>query len=350
MIDMIHQNKKIDEIVIAADGVQRRISFWLGNPANVDRADSVDLIVVSAFPNDYLPTKWSIIGALHRKGLSVAALAQDKEIDLRETAGFWLSRPLSTQTSPVVAKRILCFEPAFLHDRPAAVVGNLFRGLFPFLSDREEAKIAMAVIATGAQGEAPERMLRALVTAALEWMSRGLPIRELMIMEQESSRVERLAPLFAELKGMSQPKSDIASAPAYDVFLSFSSEDAPLVEFLRGALGRRSPNLRLFDYRATIDPGKAWQGEIDTAIERCRQVAAFLSPSYFRSAECKEEIGMARLRNKRQESIFLVPLYIRSLDNDQELPLWLQAINYIDCREADAEKLVAAACHFVTMD
>jgi hypothetical protein len=33
--------------------------------------------------------------------------------------------------------------------------------------------------------------------------------------------------------------------------------------------------------------------------------------------------------------VVLLPLYVRSLDNNEELPLWLQAINYIDCREGE---------------
>jgi hypothetical protein len=201
----------------------------------------------------------------------------------------------------------------------------------------------MAVISTGALGEDPERMLRALVTAALEWMSHGLPIHELMIMEQNPARVKNLAPVFAELKLSPRHENDVAIRENYDLFLSFSSEDASLVEVLRGALGRSKAELRLFDYRMRIDPGKAWQDEIDAAIEKCRNTVALLSPSYFQSAECKEEIGMARLRHKRSNYTFLVPLYVRSLDNNEELPLWLQAIDYVDCREGDAEKLVAAA-------
>ena len=50
-------------------------------------------------------------------------------------------------------------------------------------------------------------------------------------------------------------------------------------------------------------------------------MVAFLTPSYFKSVECKEEINMARLRHKRQDQTFLFPLYVRSLENDAELPL-----------------------------
>lgn len=114
------------------DGSQRRtMSFWEGDLADIPNADPVDLIIVSAMHNYYAPTPHSIIGALYRKGLSVALLAEDKDVDFRGTAGFWLSKVLLPGSSAVGVRRILCFEPHTLGDSPPEVVGQLFRGSFP---------------------------------------------------------------------------------------------------------------------------------------------------------------------------------------------------------------------------
>ena len=129
--------------------------------------------------------------------------------------------------------------------------------------------------------------------------------------------------------------------------MSFAKEDTGAVDLVRQALTSKRSALRLFDYRHSIDTGKVWQDAIDKAVQSCRKMVAFLTPSYFKSVECKEEINMGRLRHKREEQSFLLPLYVRSLDNEAELPLWLQAINYIDCREIDGAKLVAAADRLV---
>jgi len=339
---------KIDSLSITDDNqVKRTISFWHGNPADTSADDPVDLIIVSAFRNDYTPTSRSIIGALHRKGLSVADLAKDKAVDLRETTGFWLSRPLPAAVTSVGVGRILCFEPHFLGPHPAEVVGTLFRGLFPFLPEGQETKIAMAVIATGAIGENGQRMLRALVSAAAAWMRRGLPIRELRIMEQNLERAKALEPIFAELKLSATPGAHERNDGQYELFLSFASEDADAVDLVRQALASKGAAIQLFDYRHSIDPGKVWQDAIDLAMQSCRKMVAFLTPSYFKSVECKEEINMARLRHKRQDQSFLFPLYVRSLENDAELPLWLQTVSYIDCREIDKTKLIAVADRLV---
>jgi len=335
--------RKIDSIKIADGRQTRTISFWEGNPADIGPDDPVDLLIVSAFPNDYTPTKRSIIGALDRKGLSVASLAADKAYDLRPTTGFWLSKPLPRKAGPVGAKQILCFEPYYLGDRPSEVVGSLFRGLFPFLSDDADATIAMAVIATGALGEAPDRMLRALVTAAAAWMERGLPIRELRIMEPYEARVALLTPVFAELQATYAPVVAAGHEHKHDVFLSFAEEDGAAVDILRQALSGGQQPVGLFDYRYSIDPGKVWQDAIDEAMQSCRKMVAFLTPDYFNSDVCKEELNMARCRHRKERQKFLFPMYVRALPNEADLPLWIQTVNYVDCRDVDAGKIVAAA-------
>jgi len=62
-----------------------------------------------------------------------------------------------------------------------------------------------------------------------------------------------------------------------------------------------------------------------------------MSPNYFASPECKEELMIARLRNKRSNFDVFFPLYWK--DAGRALAMWLQAITYSDCREGDRTKL-----------
>ncbi len=123
----------------------------------------------------------------------------------------------------------------------------------------------------------------------------------------------------------------------YDVFISYTSNDRQAAEALAAAVREAWPEARLFDYRHEIDQSLFWQREIDAAIENCERIVAVLSPEYFASPECTEEIMIARLRNKRAGGGVLLPVYWRSLPGD--LALWLQIINYADCRESDAALL-----------
>ena len=84
----------------------RRIELLQGDLTELGADEGFDLLVVSAFPDDYLPTRTSLIGALHRKGLSVADLAQDKSVDLRDNFSCWLSKPLTPSDRAVLHARI----------------------------------------------------------------------------------------------------------------------------------------------------------------------------------------------------------------------------------------------------
>ena len=117
----------------------------------------------------------------------MAKLAASKLYDLRATCAFWLSRPLTGADAVLNIGQIACFEPRVL-GAPPELVGNLFRGLFPFLDERRDQVVAMPVLATGSQGWPADVMLRSILDAASHWLSRGLAISELKIVERLPQR------------------------------------------------------------------------------------------------------------------------------------------------------------------
>ena len=264
---------------------------------------------------------------------------------MRSTSGFWLSRQLEDQYSSLNIGRVLCFEPSTIGD-PPDVVGRLFRGLYPFLSDDRDATIAMPLVAMGDQGWTAGDIIPPLLDAAVTWFGHGLPVQEIKIVERSREALERLRPVFDRLAGNYDQFVDRASTDfpddkrEFDLFISYSSKDQIAAEQVGRSLLAQRPEAKLFDFRHSIDKGMSYQQEIDEAIERCRRVIAILSPDYFASPECMEEIMIARLRNKRCGGGVLLPIYWRDLDGD--LSLWLQILNYSDCREADAAKIAAA--------
>ncbi len=362
---------------------ERRIGLYAGDLARIPTEQAVDLLVVSAFPDSYQPRAGTLIGALHRQGLSLQHLAADKDHDLRQVSGFWLSKPLAQTHPDRHIGRIACFEPLVLGE-PPQVVGELFRGLFPFLDDGRDAVVAMPLLGAGNQQWPVEAIFRPLIEAARHWLQRGMPIAELMIVEIHEQRIQLLAeqfdvfeqglqveaapppvtaappspprPTMAKGRGWwfwpfarreervePEPATGVVQPPAtvdeetYDVFLSYAEEDKDAAAKITQVLQAELADVRVFDYRFSIDVGQSWQQEIDEAIESCRKIVALMSEDYFESPECKEELMIARLRNKRSNFEVFFPLYWK--DAGQALALWLQAITYSDCREGDAEKL-----------
>jgi hypothetical protein len=315
----------------------RRISLYHGDLSRMP--EPVDFLVVSAFPDDYTPISGTVIASLDASGISVAALAGNKEHDLRRSCGFWVSQDLSKLHPEAGFRRLLCFESAALGSAPQTV-GELFRGMFPFLDMTCGSTVATSLLAAGSQNYAEREMFRSLIESAIEWLRRGLPINELKIGVRSAALARVLAGELQDLVHTIPRKPPESSTEKYDVFLSYSSRDAAAAAVIKDAIASPTTNIRVFDFKNAIDFGKSYQYEIDRSIESCRKIVAVMSPSYFCSPECQEELHMARLRNKRADHSVLLPIYWQSPDS--ELKLWIQAVNYADCRECDERKLLDA--------
>ena len=81
----------MDHIVHTAWG-DKTIRVICGELRDIDM--QVDLLVCSAFKNDYIPTRTSLIGALYwNYGISVGALAAMPALNLKDL-GVWVSGPV----------------------------------------------------------------------------------------------------------------------------------------------------------------------------------------------------------------------------------------------------------------
>jgi hypothetical protein len=270
-------------------------------------------------------------------GVSVAQLARDKAEDLRSEYGCWLSQPILPQRA-LGFRRILCFEPA-ARGRPPEVVGDIFRCLMPILQGGIPMRsIAMSLVASGDQRWPREEMFAPLIDAAVRWLELGLPIDTIKIVDRDRDKAELLARAMAELKAtLVGPQLTRTDGFAYDVFLSYARQDQRAANFLGSLLRRHESGPRVFEDTLSIDPGASWQREIWEALEACRRVVTLYSPAYLASKVCQEEYQIARLRDHEVGGV-LVPLYLVSAT----LPAYVRVLNYIDCREADFERLRTA--------
>ena len=333
--------KLLDYIRIQGNG-DKRVELYEGDLTEVDQADEFDLLVISAFPNDYIPTSSSLIGALYRKGLSVGKLSSDKDIDLREAFSCWLSKDLKPEHHGLVFRRILCFEPQ-TRGRPPEVVGDIFRALTPILADSPDIqKIAMPIVAAGDQGYSIAEMLEPLLDAAIHWLEIGLPLTRIKIVTRNASSINDALSVFTERKNSYISSEDLApqaNPEQFDVFISYSrrnsSESCQIEQSLRDA----SPSLKIFVDRQSLKIGSAWQPEIFETLDRCKKVVALLSPDYLGSKVCKEEFNIAWIRARETEQDIIFPIYLYTAP----LPTYMKYRNFFDCREGDTSRFDEAA-------
>jgi hypothetical protein len=337
--------KLLDSIEVRGEQ-NKVIELHQGDLTDLTAAEAFDLLVVSAYPDDYTPTSTSLIGALDRKGLSVQSLAGDKEIDLRANFSSWLSKEFTPRDPGLRFRRILCFEP-LVRGRPPELVGDIFRALTPVLAERPDIRtVALPLVAAGDQGYPAAVMLGPLLEAALQWLENGLPLDCIKIVTQSDPQAQEALDLFSKQKAQYQRSAPRLQAKGidYDVFISYSRANAPESEAMEQALRISRPGIRIFVDRKEIDIGSAWQPEIFENLDRCRKVVAMLSPDYLGSKVCKEEFNIAWIRGRETDEDLIFPVYLYTA----ALPTYMKYRNYFDCREGDHVKIAEASQKLLT--
>jgi hypothetical protein len=323
----------------------KRTELWQGDLTSLGQEEGFDLLVVSAFPNDYTPTATSLIGALNCKGLSVESLAADKEIDLRANFSCWLSKEFTAPDKGLRFKRILCFEPLF-RGKPPELVGDIYRALTPILAEKTDIKsIAMPVVAAGNQGYPVAEMLLPLLEATLNWLENGLPLNCVKIITYSETQTQEAVKVFAEIKDRySQSAPKVLQQIDYDVFISYARENKGKIDVIEQSLRQFQPDIRIFLDRKEIDIGTPWQPAIFENLDKCRKFVAMLSPDYLASKVCKEEFNIAWIRSRELDDDIIFPIYLYTAT----LPTYMKYRNYFDCREGNNTRIIEASKELLT--
>ncbi len=337
----------LDSLIVISNGSEHTIELYHGDLTNMPPTHAVDVLVVSAFPNDYSATPSSLIGALDRKGISIRQLAHKKQADLRDFYSCWLSYPIHSKDSGIQFKQVLCFEPLY-RGHPTEVVSDIFQSLMPFVNGTPHIKcIAMPVVATGEQRVPMARILEPLLDAAVNWLALGLPVKTIKIVEFSESKATELKGAFAVLKNRYiNYKPSKNRKFSYDFFISYSHQNLAEIEFIYNYLKQLNPNLQIFLDRKELNVGASWQQELYEALDDCHKVLAVYSPLYLLSKVCKEEYHIALLRHRDSDQPVLIPMYLYTCN----LPSYMQLIQFIDCREGNKNKIRNACETILKMD
>lgn len=191
----------LSQIKIARTGGDAIIQLLHGDLTAIPKEHAADILVISAYPNDYSTVdKRTLMSALYDKGIIVADLARDKEIDLLSNLNCWLSKPLPQyQQQQFNFKKILCFEPPSGNGKEK-VVANIFRCINTFAYDKQNNVIAMPVLASGNQKVPMEIMLPAILDACIFWLESGLPLECIKLVLRTEEQVQNALPLFLKSK------------------------------------------------------------------------------------------------------------------------------------------------------
>jgi hypothetical protein len=376
----------IDSITVQQPHKTASIQLLQGDLSAIPPEQKVDVMVVSAFPNNYKTLPGSLVLALDEKGLSLKELAENKLEDLREQVGCWFSNPISESLQEKLNfRQILCFEPGTNSDDAIEVVGNIFRCLNNFVYDENVTRIALPVIATGYQKVPFEKMFPVLIDTAIFWLKQGLPLDCIKIVIRKDEYIESATSFFKQAaSNLNEPEGSPAplevnsgaaiSAPTVqspanitreqenyneakelpvinpglqsidetgiDYFISYAHTQTPLIQHFVDVLMKLKPALKIFYDKTSISAGGLWIREISDAITRAGKVLIFMSPDYSASMVCWDEFQCAKLKEYNDKASVIQTIY---LTTDPKLPPIMGIHSYIDCREGNLLKL-ATAC------
>jgi hypothetical protein len=313
--------KLLDSLTVHRPGdAPRKVELYRGDLTALGPDDAVDVLVISAFRGNYVPTSVSLIGALLRNlDISVAELARAKAVDLRDYFSCWLSDDLTGRRPSCGFERLLCFEP---EDDPCEVVEHLFQSLAPFLGGKLRfSTVAMPLLATGAQGLTAREILEPLIGEAVHWMALGFPLRRLKVVEYDRVPPTGAAEVFAEVK---------KRYSRWDVFLSYSHQDCREADAVCAELTARG--LEVFRDSHSLPTGSAWWDEIRNAIKSSAFFVPLYSPDYLRSDACMSEHSIALASGKP----LLFPVCLCA---PADLPPFMTLHHLEVCARGDAARL-----------
>lgn len=317
---------------------KKTIELYQGDLTKIPEKYHTDLLIVSAFPNDYIPTRSSLIGALHQSGISVSGLAQNKESDLRDNFNCWMSKPINKLN----INRILCFEPKNRED-PLALISGIFQSILPFaFNDKGIKIITMPLLTAGDQGYSATYVLKNLLNSSMFWLQNGVPFDCIRIVVHSRYEAEESKQIFAEFKKENFQKQ-IADFE-YDFFISYSHLNAKEADFVENGIKGVNSNIRIYRDRNEISIGDFWQKSIYSAVEKSKFILSLLSPNYMTSQMCIEEYNIGRARNLKENRNVVLPIYLFS----SNLPMYMEAIQYFDAREGEYTKIIKACKEIIT--
>lgn len=327
----------LDELEVIHKGKTKTVGLYHGDLTDLNPDEFFDLLVVSAFPNNYVPIPSSMIGALDRKGLSVDLLAKDKEIDLRKIYSCWLSKKINPANyQGLQFSRILCFEPLVKNQPPPELIGDIFQSLLPMTEQFGIKSIAMPIVNTGSAKYSISKILPILLEASINWLNIGLDLDQIKIVAYTQEQAAEAKKIFSQKKNtIKNASSHFTAGYNYDCFISYSRVNTNEATWLHQKLVKENPQVKIFLDKKEIKPGFAWQQEIFNALDDCQYIYTLLSPEYLKSKVCLEEYHIAHFRQRESDQQILIPIYLYSAP----LPTFMKLTNYIDCREGSQQKI-----------
>lgn len=249
-----------------------------------------DVVVCSAFKEDYYPSSSSLIGALSSKrGIDVEQLARQPELDFRST-GCWLSRDTGTTYRRIACVELISFRDSWRNEEQSfnTIIQKSFSTLRFLLeqahfSGIQVKNIALPLLGTGNQGIDLTFVSTPLLTQCKSILQTNPGVQCIRIYEQDADKANAMAELMTK---MLTPASRTSQ-----VFISYSSKQENIATEIRDTL--ESNSISCWMAPDSIPTGDNYLSVIPLALEQVDVLLLLLTPDSEKSRWVQKEVGSA---------------------------------------------------------
>lgn len=255
------------------------------------RQEGCDVVVCSAFKNDYAPTFSSLIGALQwQRNISVDDLARTPELDLK-AMGCWLSGETGTDFRRIACVELLSHRESLGFDeecRIDLIIRKTFSTLRYLLEQANICLIpmktvAMPVLGTGDQQIQLPYVLGTLIAQCQAILQTNDGVEKIVFYERDAQRAKLIA---EALNTALMPNN---THPL--VFLSYSSKQTDVASEIHSLLERE--HISCWMAPGSIPPGENYLDIIPAALSQVQVVLLLLTPDAEQSRWVQKEISAA---------------------------------------------------------
>lgn len=149
----------------------------------------VDLLCISAFRNDYVPTRSSVVGHLYRKGINLEQLSRQPYLDFKDSLGVWVASSIANDIfNQLVCVEIIGRNRSFQH-----VIKNLFSVISALeIQGQKNTTLALPLLGSGNQGIGTGLVMPALIETSLDFLKYSRHLKKIYFVVLDKS----LADLF----------------------------------------------------------------------------------------------------------------------------------------------------------
>lgn len=252
-----------------------------------------DVVICSAFKNDYYPVKDTLIGALdYNKNISLFELAKNPEINLKDFGG-WLSKETNTSFKRIACIEIFSLEDIYMYkDSHHIHIDKLLSQTFSTMSyiikqavfkGIKIEKIALPLLGTGNQGIEMEYVIPPLLTECISLLKELDLLKEIDFYEIDYDK----AKYFAD-----NLKISFIPSLKPDVFISYSTKNVNIALEIAEIL--KENNISYWMAPESIPPTSDYVKEISKALMNISILLVVLTKDAENSSWVPSEISSAK--------------------------------------------------------